>query len=253
MRVLQYNILDGCNSDKRFLKLDNWIQQNEHYDIIGFNEMNGWTSESLKIQAKKWGFEYSYLLTPKTSPYYIGVISKLPIKLINTYEEEFHHGLIHVEIKNIQYFLTHLKPFGSIQREEETKFIAKLTRSLNKPAIIMGDLNTLSPLDKNHYNQMGVLESFLSDKKFNAELHNNKINYNPLQILLDAGFYDIGYSDYFQYTIPTVLGGSPIKRRIDYFLVNEKVKQLNPQTLIINSNEVEEVSDHYPVECYWED
>jgi len=252
LRVLQYNILDGCNVKERFSKLDKWIKQNNNYEIIGFNELNDWSRRTLENIGKSWGFQYSYLLQPKTSAYYIGIISKYPIKIINTYDKEFHHGLIHVEIKGIQYLITHLKPFDSIQREQEAKFIANLTEKISGPTVIMGDLNTLSPFDEEHYDKTGVLQNFLLDKKFQGELRNNKVNYLPFQILLNAGFFDIGFSDNFQHSIPTALGGSPTKRRIDYFLVNKEMQQFKPKASVITDPILEEISDHYPVECYWD-
>src|SRR5690625_3322662 len=118
----------------------------------------------------------------------------------------------------------------------------------------MGDLNTMSPLDQEHYDKDDVTNRLLLEGKLSKELRNNKVNYRPLQILLDAGFYDIGYSETFKPTIPTRLGAtfnSPIKRRIDYILVNEQMMKLKPSYSVVEDSVLEDISDHYPIECYW--
>jgi hypothetical protein len=75
MKVLQYNILEGCQGEReRFNKLSRWMGQCD-YDVIGFNELNGWSEPpTLADNAKGWGYSYSELFHLKESKYFIGVV-----------------------------------------------------------------------------------------------------------------------------------------------------------------------------------
>ena len=42
MRILQYNILNGCRKDPdRLARLRSWLKA-QAYHVAGFNELNGW-------------------------------------------------------------------------------------------------------------------------------------------------------------------------------------------------------------------
>lgn len=80
-------------------------------------------------------------------------------------------------------------------------------------------------------------------------------NYKAIQILLDCGLEDSKFSNSFDYSFLTSLLDETKyekKIRIDYILVNDKLKKYNPTSSIIHCPGVEKISDHYPVECYWE-
>lgn len=237
MKILQYNILDGCLNKERFKLFDKWMKK-QTYDIIGFNEMNQWTQEKLLYHAKEWGYSYSYLFEDADSHYKIGIISKFSIDLITKTNAPFHHGLLHVRINNIHFLLSHFSPHSDERRAEEAQEIVEYINTLgrNEYIIVMGDLNALSRLDKTSYPHK-------QDKDFKA-----------MNILLKSDLHDTNKNLVFDHSFPTLLLSETKDIsyvRIDYILVNNKLKQLNPSSSVIRNEEVERLSDHYPVECHF--
>lgn len=243
MDILQYNILDGCQDEHRLQKLTKWIK-NRNDDVIGFNELNGWTAEQFNAQGKEWGFSYSYVFEMKESPYFIGIISKSPIKLMQKTEDSFHHGLLHVLIQGVHFFVTHLSPNDSIYREVEArKIVQHVDPYKDVPVVLMGDFNTLSPKDVD-YDQGFIPKEYTK---------NGNINYEPMQILMNAPLYDTFTLESLQYSIPTriIEDIGHVKVRIDYILVNDVLLKCHPTSEVIQDEEVEWLSDHYPIACQW--
>lgn len=253
MRVLQYNIWDGCHDEERYDQLHHFLVE-KSYDVVGFNELKSWTETEFTQKMKACGYDYSYFFAMETSAYPIGIASKTPIETILTNEKDpFYHGMMHVKIANIHFIVAHLSPFTGEHRERETNYIAEYTKSIDGPLIVMGDLNTLSPLDKVHYDEMELLER-LSATERGRECHmkNGEINYQPMQTLLDAGLHDVGRVDQLDYSMPTKVHANYKKRRyvrLDYVLVNDQLLEKKPSAQIIRNSEVEYISDHYPIEC----
>ncbi|GIP36932.1 hypothetical protein J31TS4_02120 [Paenibacillus sp. J31TS4] len=256
MKVLQYNVLDGLESEERLAVFDAWFSQ-QNYDVVGFNELNGWDQERFKTAGEKWGYPYACLYDMKSSPYLIGIMSKTPIQLVHCEEEDFHHGLLHVIIQDIHFLVTHFSPHDSLVREKEATLIARQVSEIDAPVMLMGDLNTLSSFDHQHYRNIGLAE-YLRTKsgRGSHHLHHGVLNYRPMHILLAAGLHDIGLDSGFLPTIPTLLLHPPThfpKLRIDYMLVNDKLLQRSPKSTVIHDEQVEKLSDHYPIECVWTD
>lgn len=255
MRVLQYNILYGCRTENRLMPFNRWMEK-QSYDVVGFNEMNDWTGKSLQHEAEKWGFPHTYLYEMETSPFSIGVVAKSPIQHIEATETAFHHGLLHVKIEGVHFLVTHLTPKESGPREREAAEIVKRVKAIQEPLVLMGDLNTLSPLDHGNYEKTGALQTFFAKERLHEQyVRDGVINYRPMQLLLDAGLSDVGFKEPLDYSFPTPLKHDPtpeIRRRIDYMLVNDALKRYQPVARVIRNAEVEELSDHYPVECHWD-
>lgn len=256
MRVLQFNVLYGCRTENRLMPFSRWMEKQD-YDVVGFNELNGWTGESFQQEAEKWGFSHTCLFEMKTSPFFIGVAAKSPVQQIDADESLFYHGLLHVKVEGVHFFITHFPPIDSNRREEEAAEVVRRIRSVHGPVVLMGDLNTLSPLDHHQYKQSGAIETFLTTDYLSRQyVQDGVINYRPMQILLDAGLSDAGFNDSLDYSFPTPLKHKPkpeIKRRIDYVLVNDILRRRNPVANVIRNTEVEKLSDHYPIECRWGD
>lgn len=205
----------------------------------------------------KIGFMHSYLFEMDSSPYYIGVASKKPIKVINELEDyPVYHGLLHVKINNINFLIVHLTPFESRKRELEVKNIVEYTESIKEPIILIGDFNSLISSDKKNY-QANNAYSKMSRSSILTTQHiaNNKINYNPMDLLLKNGFTDL-YNKNFKHTIPTKLNNTSDDLsnknllRIDYILGNDCILNMyNYDCDIIHSEETNKLSDHYPVYC----
>ncbi|MGV3464601.1 MAG: endonuclease/exonuclease/phosphatase family protein [Heyndrickxia sp.] len=252
MNILQYNILDGCQGSDRMNGITNWICRHS-FDVIGLNEVNGWTKEQFATLARKWGFDYQHLLRMNSSPYSVGIVSEYPIDVIEEDEKNFYHGLLHVKIRDIHFFIVHFSPEDSIYREKEAQHIVEKIKDLKKEKIIiMGDFNTLSPLDMERYDRENVLERFKKrDGLVRKYLKGNSLNYAPMKILLDTGFHDPAAKIKHNYTIPTELVTSVhgAKLRLDYILVNDLLLHQNPVAGTFIDNDTDRLSDHYPIFC----
>ena len=78
LRMLQWNVLDGCaNSPQRLGGIGRWVRARD-IDVLTLNEMNGWTGRTFSRLAQSWGFQYSSLLETATG-YHLAIASKLPM------------------------------------------------------------------------------------------------------------------------------------------------------------------------------
>lgn len=253
MRLLQYNIWDGCHDAQRYQQLHDFLVR-ESYDIVGFNELKFWTAEAFKRKMSDSGYPHTRFLSMETSAYAIGVASKYPIEVVMTKETEpLHHGMLHVKIGHLHFIITHLSPASSEHRERETVFIGDYVKEIAEPLILMGDLNTLSPLDKEHYEKINLFEK-LNETEHGRKCHlkEGAINYQPMQTLLEAGLHDVGEYQKLDHSMPTKVHENYKQRRhvrIDYVLVNEQLLNKKLKARVIRTAELEKVSDHYPVEC----
>jgi exonuclease III len=252
MKILQYNILDGCKTLNRYQPFLYWLG-NQNYDVVGFNELNDWTESEFQREMGKCGYPYCCLFEMESSPYFIGIASKFPIMKINRMEESpFHHGMLHVKINSINFIVTHLCPFESERRVKEAEAIVKYILPIQEPVVVMGDLNTFSPLDQDYYKFDQIIEK---ERRSMQHIRNGEIDYQPMKILLDAGLHDVNSSEKFDYSMPTEIHQqeNPFYVRIDYILVNELLVAKKPSARMIRSSEVAKLSDHYPIECEWKD
>lgn len=252
MKILQYNIMDGC-SDERFEQLKHWLNESD-FDVIGFNELNGWNQSMFETKMKPLGYNHNFIYEMQTSPYFVGISSKWPIDVIRCMEDSpIYHGLIHVETRGIHFIIVHLTPFSSSSREEETVWIANYVKEIDEPFIVMGDFNSLSQHDHQQYEEQKVFEKLLQhDVLYTQHTKDGAINYRPMDILYEAGLSDVMRSDPFDYTMPTEIKGkkdNPLFLRIDYILVNEKLIEKVKEKGIIKDAATHVMSDHYPIYC----
>jgi hypothetical protein len=97
VRILQYNIFDGCTDAHRLRRLGDWLKTRQ-YDIITFNELNNWDANKLRAIGMSWGFGHSDFFETKVG-YHLGVLSRLPIIASQHHTKGFHHGLLYVAIE----------------------------------------------------------------------------------------------------------------------------------------------------------
>ena len=252
MKILQYNLLEGCKTLDRYQPFLSWLKAQD-YDVVGFNELNDWTEAEFQREMENCGFPNTCLFQMKSSPYFIGVAAKSPITLMGKMEESpFHHGMLHVKINDINFIVTHLCPFESEKREREAKAIVNYIHPIQEPVVVMGDFNTFSPLDKDFYE---LDKTMAKERRAMQHIRNGEINYQPMKILLEAGLHDINHAEKLDYSMPTEIHNNddPFYTRIDYVLVNDLLLNKNPTARIIRSFEVAKLSDHYPIECQMDD
>lgn len=249
-----YNVLDGGHDHDRFRRIGEWLS-GQSCNVAGFNELNGWSGEQLAEQAVYWGHSHCLVYEKQKSPYRIGVTADSPIEWIGNMEAGFEHGFLHVRIGGIQYVITHLCSADSGRREQEARVIAQRVAGMDEPLVVMGDLNTLSPYDHPAYEQVGLVDSLVNEEKLARKfLKNGFFNYKPMQLLLEAGLADTGCIGSFEHSVPTACNKDAMhaaKLRLDYILVNHALMKRGASSRIVRNDEVEELSDHYPVVCLW--
>lgn len=258
MKILQYNILEGCKDDPaRLARLGQWLKKRS-CDVVGLNELNGWDQPpSMAQRARAWGYPYSELFIPQRSHHYLGVLSKHPIRIVRAYEKPFHHGALHVRIKALNFIITHLTPVDVKARKQESAFLKKIAAEISGPLVLMGDMNMLSPLDRQQHRQAGLVRVCRADpvlkRKFLAE--NETIDYDCMAQLLGCGLIDLCSLRETGFSVPTPSNQDrqhAVKMRLDYILVNQAfIARRRARAQVIRDKELDALSDHYPVECVW--
>jgi exodeoxyribonuclease-3 len=256
MRVGHLNVSRGCQGEPRRLeRLKEWLARQD-YDVVGLNELLDWDRPpGIHLIGRACGYAHADLLVSGNSPEYVGVLSKHPITRVRQIRDPFYHGLLHVIIRGVHFVFTHLTN-SQTGREAEARQIAHLVRSYHAPILVLGDLNTLSPLDRAHYDAADV-SNLLATSPVAKERFLTKsleINYRPMQILLEAGLEDADASDPPHPSTPTHLDRGerfPAPLRVDYALSSPLLKQREPVARVLEGGEVETLSNHYPIECVW--
>ena len=258
MRILQFNILDGCQGEpERLERLGHWLAA-QPCDVVGLNELNGWDRlPQISQPDSLWGYPYHEIFVTRKSRHFVGALSRHPIERITSLEEGYHHGVLVLRIEGVQYIITHLTPKSSIERELEAENLVRLVRTIQAPVLLMGDLNTLSPLDREWHASTGLLPILRSDpalaRKFLEE--DMEINYRPMQKLLDAGLIDLCADGSRKASVPTASNrdaAHAANMRLDYIMANQRfLDERQPSATILQEDPLPTLSDHYPVTCEW--
>jgi exodeoxyribonuclease III len=266
LKVLDYNVLHGFNNDSvltaRYVE---WVKKAAP-DVIAYEELNGYTQDSLEELAKRYGHPYAVINTGVTHP--IGLTSKYPIVMVQHVTTNMWHSYLYGNIKGIHFFVTHLSPFEvQLRRNDIDRVLAhaKLIPA-NEKIVISGDFNAMAArdsayLDKTLLEEMRKSEGRLEPKSglpivkgktiYRSNLDNGQIDYTVTNRMLAAGFKDAFYltNKKFKYSAPT--RGYAAKEwkqhRIDYIWVNDAMAKTVKTVDIIQDQETDKLSDHYPV------
>lgn len=188
-RLLQYNIADGMWYDQ-FNNYDRFVQwmQLQHPDIAAFCEAaTHWDAEKRKLQrgdssrylpdnlsrlASRWGHPYVAVGAFQDN-YPVAVTSHFQFEFVRPIGgDSLSHGALHVKTRGVNYVVVHLWPqpyslqdkdktrsdnLGDSTRVGEIRYI--LRKTLYDPQfadekywVMLGDFNTLSPVDSMYYN-----------------------------------------------------------------------------------------------------
>lgn len=187
-RLLQYNIADGMWYDQ-FNDYDRFVQwmQLQHPDIAAFCETaTHWDAEKRKLQrgdssrylpdnlsrlASRW--EHPYVAVGAFQDNYpVAVTSRFQFEFVRPIGgDSLSHGALHVKTRGVNYVVVHLWPqpyslqdkdktrsdnLGDSTRVGEIRYI--LRKTLYDPQfadekywVMLGDFNTLSPVDSMYY------------------------------------------------------------------------------------------------------
>ena len=189
-RLLQYNIADGMwydqfNNYDRFV----WWMQEKHPDIAAFCEVaTHWDAERHTLQrgdsarylpdnlpqlASRWGHPYVAVGAFQDN-YPVAVTSRSQFDFVRPLGgDSLSHGALHVKTRGVNYVVVHLWPqpyslqdkdktrsdnLGDSTRVGEIRYI--LRKTLDDPQfanekywVMLGDFNTVSPVDSSYYTQ----------------------------------------------------------------------------------------------------
>lgn len=266
LKFLSYNVLHGFNNDSALkTRYVNWVQKIAP-DVIAYQELNGFTQDSLEELGKRYGHLYAVLNTGVTHP--IGLTSRYPIVMVQNVTTNMWHSYLYGNINGAHIFVTHLSPFEVKSRRADIDRVLAHARLLpaGDKIIIAGDFNALAARDSMQYGKalldaMRKSEGRLEPKSglpivkgktiYRNNLDNGKIDYTVTGKMLDAGFRDAFYltNDQYKHSAPTegYAEKNAKLKRIDYIWVNEAMARTVKMVEIIQDNETKKISDHYPV------
>lgn len=251
MKIISYNVLDGMSKDTTFDKSEfaTWMES-QNPDIVGFQELNDFTQEKLEALAAKYNHPYAILMNRHT--YKVGITSKYPIVNVQIVTENMSHGFILAQINGYHVVVAHLNPHNYMIRRKEIKIIlSTIEASRQNPKekwILMGDLNSFSPLDKSFFDVDDTRrQKDINSEKIHPYVHNLingvSIDYEVQQAILTDEFIDTYYA---------IKENKP-KGRIDFIYVSKSLKNNIESSQFIYDNFTKTHSDHHPMSLLLKD
>lgn len=251
LSILSYNILEGLRGDTAVEQgYVDWVSDLSP-DIIAYQEMNGFTQRKLEALAMRYGHPYAVL--SKTEGYPVAVTSKYPIVSVEKVVDNMWHAYIYARINGVHVFVVHFSPHQYEKRRHEVREILARAALIpeGEPIAIMGDFNSLSKDDEEHYDEafLEVKRSAEANRAHIRNLDNGMLDYSVTRAMKEAGFTDSlrVFEPRFQHTFPTKAFFKNVTQRIDYIWVNEAMAKKLVSAKVIYDEETEQISDHYPI------
>lgn len=258
LRIINYNVLVGMETDTTSNKesFANWIKS-QNPDILALEEMNNFTPKKIEEFASQYGHPYAVLL--KEDGYPVALTSKFPIINVSKVLDNMHHGFIKARIKDINIIVLHLSPHKYQKRNEEIDLILETITSYpsNEKWIIMGDFNSVTPLDKEHYSNGELAKSMEGNDieySYVKNLVNGKtLDYDVHQKILDFGFVDVlrvFHKDFISTCDTKIFNpneAEDTKSRIDFIYISKNMETDAITSEVLKDSFTDYSSDHYPV------
>ncbi len=251
MRLLVSNVYKGCLEEERFVRLVNLVRRYRP-TVMGILEANGWDENGqarLKTLAERVGYEY-YFFGQANSNYDLALISQLPMKAENL-PGGFKHTCIRVEIEGLKIFLVHLNPDSEDDRLEEVEILLGYIGGHPQNTMLMGDMNSLSPADREFYEQDGLWQKCKEQgiTKFGEQ----GLRYDVIRRLLGAGLVDVGQKyerGKLEFTTPTPVNIDVhhlAELRLDCVFVSPDLPLRVTDFKVVNNGITKKMSDHFPI------
>ncbi|MDP8218241.1 MAG: endonuclease/exonuclease/phosphatase family protein [Candidatus Theseobacter exili] len=252
LKIICFNI-HGIRSGLRFNKLIEFVKK-EDPDILGLLEINKWNANDFKV-VKEFLSEtdfQDYIFGEANSAFHMALFSKTDFLKKENLPEKMGHGLVYAKIatennKTLDIFLTHLTHGREYARLKEIKVILNHHKK-GRSAIIMGDLNSLSPEDQ--YDTNTLLNNL---KKKNIQ----KFGISELEMwvipeLLSNEWIDTAllHDKKFMHTVPTESNrdkSHATNLRLDYIFVTQEISNFAYDYNVIQNEQTDSISDHYPI------
>jgi exodeoxyribonuclease-3 len=209
-------------------------------DIIGWQELNGWTPSRLVESTTPLGLTYGVLL--KERSYDLGLSSRWPIQVVERHLEGMHHGLLHAQTNGIHVFVVHLSPSRHAHRLREVEQIMARVEPLlqsNTPVLVMGDFNAATRQDDALFGEVGL--NWWNRWTYPVDDSGRPVT-DVLQRALDGGLVDLWVARRSAST--PVFGNRP---RIDFILASPDLAQACLGAQWFDTPRHHVMSDHPPV------
>lgn len=259
LRVISYNILEGMKLDTTPGKSNfaGWVKKMDP-DVLALQEVTNFTQASLEKLAEQYGHRYAVLLI-EGEKFPVAITSKYPILNVQKVSDNMDRGFITATINGFNIVSVHLTPFDYRKRAQEIDLLLAHIRfqSSKQNWIVMGDFNTLSPVDSAHYSDGRMVANYQAYEKKYApilKLADGKIDYSVIRKVHDAGFTDAlkkVHPEFVKTVHPKKFepknGTSDVSHRIDFiFISKDLVKKIGTARVLVDEF-TENYSDHYPV------
>ena len=257
-RVLTYNVCEGLKMDttaskERFVA---WMRELDP-DLAALQEMNGFTQARLEKLAAAYGHSHAVLL--KDTGYPVALTSKYPI-VAKRVTDNMHHGFLIARTGGYNIVVAHLSPFSWRKRQQEVATIRAWIAASGERRrwIVLGDLNSCSPLDREGYvdGRLRALNRRGDDPRTGGKRQNlvdGELDFTTQQALLDAGFCDAFkrfHSEYVaSYPSPARAAGNPdpVTCRLDYIYLSRDLRARALDGRIPREGDAATLSDHLPL------
>lgn len=247
VKALFWNVFEGLGgrTDPRMKELKRIVSD---FHVVTLSELNHWDANALHEFFRE-DFPFSIFLETKTG-YHLGALSKAPIieKVVSS-DKPMHHGILVFETYSIIFCLIHLDPHSSEKRVSEVKHISNtLSPYMDKPVLILGDFNTLSPTDNYTEDSLKTLyDNRQTRKKF---FRSSQIDYRPFtHLTVSDTYFDLGKAN--DFSVPTPVNADfmhATKLRLDYIMGNEHARRASlSAAAVLNNEETSVLSDHFPI------
>lgn len=257
LKIFAYNILDGFYTSwpsyrhqperqKAALK----VIEKEKPDILVLTEASfAFPSSYAWVQDYQKMFRYPHVAIGRSNDKSGTVIlSKYPLKAVDysINKAPFIRAVISCGQNKITLDVAH--PHPDLSDWDKGKFFRSIIRDFQKPYILAGDFNTLSPQDP--YDRAKLEKAFGTFSKNSKDAVSHVWGeMRPIKALLEAGLVDtfVSTKKKWTYTIPTKFL-SPYNEsgiRIDYIFCSDDLKVIDAG--VLKNQLTEKASDHYPV------
>jgi exodeoxyribonuclease-3 len=248
MRVVTYNLFEGAQVT---LPLVQDFAEQQAVDVLCVQEANGWNDgEPSKLEqlAADTGLS-SYVFGNSNTRFKLATLSRLPIVGSQVHTDGFWHSAIQTTVPfgdgSLDLWNVHLNPGDEDSRLAEAKLLAEMIDT-DKPAIIMGDFNSLSGTDE-HPDQLIADLAVKGIKKFGTD----RLRYDVTEYLTAQGFVDVAAAfGARQTTVPTPANKDmyhAASMRLDYMFATASIMPSVTGVAVPKNELTDVISDHYPI------
>lgn len=165
-KYLFFNVFHGGRAyggaPDRVDAIARWVRQDEGFAVAAFSELNGFDESTWGAFCRNsLGLNHTIFLHTQHG-YHLGIASEFPLeKVYASTKAPWHHGMIYVWVEALGHgvIVTHLSPMSSSARLLEAQALTAIIRKDRRPVLVLGDFNTLSPVDTLEKSTIATLQS----------------------------------------------------------------------------------------------